>query len=511
MPNPWFSWRRFAVAVLIVGVVAVISLYYYADRLVERRLRPATIELLEKRFDSSVELSSLRVRFTPQLTIRAEGISIRHRGRTDVPPLISMRGFTISGGLMDLWNRRVERIHVEGLEFVIPPRREGLEAPARDGDGDDDVYIGELIAEESLLSIMSKNPKKGPRVFQIRHLRFEDFHLANAIPFEAAITNPIPVGEIEARGTFGPWHTGEPSLTPIDGTFVFDADLGTIKGIGGALHAEGDFSGPLELIRTSGRTHTEGFHLTSGGAKFPLTVDYVALVDGTNGDTILEKVDGKLGPSRIFASGAIVKEENPKGRRITLDTRTRGGRLEDFVKLAASVRSSPLSGSIDVDAKLVIPPGDRDVIDKIDLAGTFTVGRARFTSEAIQDRVDELARRGQGKPNDEEIDNVASNFKGAFRLRNARLQVSPLTFSVDGANVRLTGHYDTGSEALNFEGELRLQARASQTQTGWKRLVLKIFDPLLDDKGAGTVLPISITGTKDKPEFKADIKKAIFK
>jgi hypothetical protein len=64
---------------------------------------------------------------------------------------------------------------------------------------------------------------------------------------------------------------------------------------------------------------------------------------------------------------------------------------------------------------------------------------------------------------------------------------------------------------LNFKGELRLKAKASETQTGWKRLVLKIFDPLLDAPGAGTVLPISITGTKDAPKFSADIKKAILK
>jgi hypothetical protein len=513
MSMPWFSWKRLALVVLIVGAGVAIALYYYADHLVEQRLRPATIELLERRFNSSVELASLSVTLNPQLSVRGEGLSIRHHGRTDVPPLISMRAFTITGGLWDLWSRRIERVHVEGLELVIPPRRPEALKPQADSDdgGGGDVYIGELITEDSLLSIMSKREGKGPRVFQIRRLRFTNFELANAIPFEAAITNPTPHGEIEARGSFGPWASDEPSLTPVDGTFVFDADLGTIKGIGGALHAEGDFSGPLELIRTTGRTRTEGFHLTSGGVKFPLVVNYVALVDGTNGDTILENVDGMLGESQILAKGEIVKVEGAQGRRITLDTETRGGRLEDFVRLTTRVQSSPLTGLVDVKARLDIPPGDRDVIDKIDLDGTFTVARARFTSAAIQDRVDELARRGQGRPKDGEIDDVASNFRGTFRLRDARLNLRPLTFSVEGATVRLTGNYDTASELLNFTGELRLQAKVSQTQTGWKRLVLKIFDPMLDGDGAGTVLPISITGTKDQPKFGADIKKAIFR
>jgi hypothetical protein len=495
----------------MVALAVGLGFYYYADRLVEQRLRPATIQLLERQFNSKVELESMTVSLTPQLSVRAEGITMRHQGRTDVPPLISMRAFTITGGLSELWSRRIDRIHVEGLELVIPPRRPAPVTDAPQSTADRDVYIGELIAEDSLLSIMSKREGKGPRVFQIRRLRFEDFHLATAIPFEAAITNPTPHGEIVARGTFGPWASEEPSVTPVDGSFEFDADLGTIKGIGGALHAEGTFSGPLELIRTSGRTRTEGFHLTSGGVKFPLTVDYEALVDATNGDTTLTRVDGVLGVSRIAARGEIAKVDGVSGRRITLDTETRGGRLEDFIRLTTRVKSAPLTGLVDVDARLDIPPGDRDVIDKMDLEGTFRVATARFTSDTIQNRVDELARRGLGRPTDTAIDDVASNFRGTFRLRDAKLHLSPLSFAVDGASVRLAGSYDTQRELLNFQGELRLQAKASQTQTGWKRIVLKVFDPLLDGPGAGTILPISITGTREQPKFGADLKKAILK
>jgi hypothetical protein len=509
----WFRsrWKAIALVVLIVGVATLTGLYLYADRLVEQRLRPATIDLLEDRFDSEVELESMQVNVFPRLSVRAEGISIRHHGRTDVPPLISMRAFTITSGIAELWARRIDRVHVEGLEFVIPPRRDGAPGDRARLPATRDVHIGELVAEDSLLSIMSKRPDKGPRVIQIRHLRFTDFDLSKEIPFDAAITNPTPHGEIEAKGSFGPWAAAEPSLTPVQGTFVFDADLGTIDGIGGALHAEGNFSGPLEMIKTSGRTRTEGFHLTTGGVKFPLVVNYDAVVDGTNGDTILERVDAMLGPSAISAKGEIVKVEGAKGRRISLDTEVRGGRLEDFVTLTTRVPSSPLTGSIDVDAQLVIPPGDRDVIDKIDIAGTFNVGKARFTSRTIQNRVDELARRGMGRPEDTEIDNVASNFRGTFLLQEAKLYLKPLTFSVEGASVRLAGNYDTEREVLDFHGELRLQAKVSETQTGWKRFVLKLFDPMLDGKGAGTVLPISVTGTREQPKFGADIKKAIFK
>jgi hypothetical protein len=507
-------WWLVGAAIAIVGVAGMIAVYYYAATLVEYRLRPATIALLERQLDSTVELRAMTVTFTPALSVRGDGLVVRHQGRTDIPPLITLRRFTIAGGLRALWNRRIQRIHVEGLELMIPPRR-GADMPkltpaARPPANNEaaDVEIGELVAEASMLTIMSKRADKGPRVFQIRDLRFRDFTFSRPVAFRAAITNPTPHGEIEAEGTFGPWAGAEPSLTPVDGTFVFDADLSTIKGIGGALHAEGDFKGPLELIRSTGRTRTDDFYLSSGGARFPLAADYTAIVDGTNGDTTLERVDAVLGTSRITARGAITKEA-PRGRRIRLYTTTHDGRLEDFVKLATRVPTSPLVGAVNVDATLDIPPGEAEVIERMDLDGTFHVARAQFTSETIQNRIDELARRGVGRPTDETIDDVASDLRGSFHLARSQLQLRSLTFSVEGATVRLAGSYDISRELLDFKGELRLRARASQTQTGWKRFVLKVFDPLLDAPDAGTVLPISVTGTRAHPRFGADLKKAI--
>ena len=65
----------------------------YAEQIVERHLRPATIGLLEDRFGSKVEIARLRVRFAPTLSVRGEGLVVRYRGRTDIPPLVSVRAF----------------------------------------------------------------------------------------------------------------------------------------------------------------------------------------------------------------------------------------------------------------------------------------------------------------------------------------------------------------------------------------------------------------------------------
>ena len=92
------TWLRALAIVGLLLAAAAVVIYMYAERMVEARLRPATIALLEERFDSAVELKSLRVRFSPKLSVRGEGLVLRHQGRTDIPPLIVVRAFTISAG-----------------------------------------------------------------------------------------------------------------------------------------------------------------------------------------------------------------------------------------------------------------------------------------------------------------------------------------------------------------------------------------------------------------------------
>jgi hypothetical protein len=502
-----------------IAVVVAIVLRTNADRMVERRLRPATIQLLEERFQSDVELASLTVRVFPTLAIQGQGLVLRHKDHRDIPPLVTIDTFTIESSVSELWARHVDRVHVTGLHVTIPPRRreempslgkrEDTPRPDGDDDDDDDVRIHELVSENGLLTIMSKHGDKPPREFTLAHLRFEDLNFDKASAFEAALSNPVPEGVINAVGTFGPWNAEAPSDTPIAGTFRFAADLGTIKGIGGALQAEGSFTGPLERISTEGRTKTENFHLSTGGAEFPLLVDYKASVDGTSGDTILEEVEADLATSHISARGAVVRVKGVKGRRVTLKTQVRGGRIEDFIRLATRVRGAPIVGAVNLTATLDIPPGEPEVLDRMDLRGSFVLDSARFTSESVQARIDELSRRGQGRPNEGAIDDIASNMRGEFRLHDSVLELPKLTFRVDGAEVWLTGRYAVRSEQLDFRGELRLQAKMSQTQTGWKSLVLKMFDPIFDSKHAGTVLPIVISGTRAQPKFGVNVKRAL--
>jgi VCBS repeat-containing protein len=46
-----------------------------------------------------------------------------------------------------------------------------------------------------------------------------------------------------------------------------------------------------------------------------------------------------------------------------------------------------------------------------------------------------------------------------------------------------------------------MQAKLSQTMTGAKSFFMKAIDPLFSKNGAGTELPITITGTQENPVF----------
>jgi hypothetical protein len=54
---------------------------------------------------------------------------------------------------------------------------------------------------------------------------------------------------------------------------------------------------------------------------------------------------------------------------------------------------------------------------------------------------------------------------------------------------------------MDFHGNLRLQAKLSQTTTGWRSVVLKPLDRHFIDNHGTTEIPIKITGTRENPSF----------
>jgi len=62
---------------------------------------------------------------------------------------------------------------------------------------------------------------------------------------------------------------------------------------------------------------------------------------------------------------------------------------------------------------------------------------------------------------------------------------------------------------LDLHGTARLEAKLSQTTTGFKSFLLKAVSPFFSKKNAGTELPIKIGGTASSPSFGLDIGHAL--
>ncbi len=99
--------------------------------------------------------------------------------------------------------------------------------------------------------------------------------------FTATLVNPNPVGDIQSDGFFGPWQTDDPRTTPVRGKYSFsNADLGTIRGIGGILSSTGEYEGTLGNITVDGKTETPDFRIAISGHPVPLRTEFHAIVDG---------------------------------------------------------------------------------------------------------------------------------------------------------------------------------------------------------------------------------------
>jgi AsmA-like C-terminal region len=336
-----------------------------------------------------------------------------------------------------------------------------------------------------------------------------------AMPFNARLINPKPIGDIATQGEFGPWSTQEPRDTPLSGSYSFsDANLATIKGIGGILKSQGKFSGVLGRIDVQGETDTPDFLVDTGGHPMPLHTDFSATVDGSTGDTYLHPVNATLASSTLIANGSVVRDDN--GRRVVLDVSSNGARIEDLLKVAVKTEPPALSGPVMLHTSFLIPPSDlppggEPVMQRLKLDGSFSVTEARFLHPSVEQKLDQLSARARGKPEEAEpggeAPEVLSGLSGKFKLDNGVISVSSLSFKIPGGAITLAGDYALESRDFSFEGQARLEATLSQMTTGVKSFFLRALDPIFEKQGAGTVLPIRISGTGASPKIGLDLGK----
>jgi hypothetical protein len=512
-----------AAALLGIPAAGSLTLFLLARQhaaKIEPYIRQQAVAYLRERFHADVEIASLRIDI-PTLSpvklylskgrgvisaVTGEGVLLKQAGR----PVFRMKTMRFEVNLGQIFepHKGVAAVYLDGVEIIIPPKREragGPSVPRTDSAPAPNVRIGEVLITNAKLSILPRDSKRQPLTFDLHRIRLTGAGLNSPMRYEAELRNPKPEGEIKATGHFGPWQRDEPGDTPLDGDYKFErANLGVFSAIGGILHSTGKFHGQVNDIAASGEAAVPDFFLKASGNRLPLYAKFSVQVDGTNGNTILKPVHGRLGRTSFVTSGGIIKHDGDQRRTIALDVNMPAGRLEDVLLLAMKGKDPFMAGTLQLKSKILLPPLGGKVIENLRLDGQFTITDARFLRSQLQDRIDQMSRQAQGQPKNQEIDAVVSGMSGKFTLANELVTLRDLAFTIPGAGLAINGSYNLDNEVIDFHGDLRLQARLSQTQSGWKRWALKPIDPFFARKGAGLYTKIKITGTRKEPKFGRD-------
>jgi len=513
-PRPSRAWLIFLSALLLLCIVGGIVLWRSLH--VDAFTRAWVVRALSEHFDTEVQLGNLHVTAFPEMSVKGRDLTIFHRDPANLP-FIHIDSFTFHLGFLGIFRvpHEIRGIRLQNMVITIPPRhpkspaaasKSGAPSPASPSRQPlPQIVVDEIVCDNTTLTILPKVSSKPPLDWDIHALYLYHAGTSQAMAFHGTLTNGKPKGEIATSGSFGPWNLDDKGATPVSGSYQFtDADLGPFPGIAGILSSTGKYTGQLDTLEVSGITDTPDFSLDRVGKPVPLHTNFSATVDGLNGNTYLHLVKATLIMSVILSEGSVVNVPG-KGHDIQLTVHAPDARIQDMLALALKSETPLLSGPAKIEAKLFIPPGKVKVLEKMVLDADVTVDHAQWSSEKVREELQSLSRHAEGKPKDEEAGSSLSDLKCQFHLEKGTIHFSSVTFSVPGATILLAGDYGMLGGELNFKGKIRLQAKLSQLTTGAKSDFLKLLDPFFSKHGAGTELPVTITGTRDNPTFGVSI------
>jgi hypothetical protein len=471
----------------------------------------AVIKALQDRFARQVEIRGFRLTYFPPGCV-ASGVSFLHRNRKDLPPLITVATLTVRGSYHGLLTQSVHQVDVAGLHVTIPPKgQNGQEPnvfPLTNSVSGKNLAIGEIVTKDALLDFLPESSGKEPFRLKVDQLKLDNVGESGPIAFHALLRNSEPPGDIRSDGKIGPWNEADPGSTPVSGSYTYwNVNLGFFQGIQGTLSSSGKFGGTIGQIQSDGDVAVPDFHLSGGSQTVPLSAKYEALVNGTNGDTELQKVQLNFERTTVFVNGAIDGQAGEHGKTAALEMQAQRARIEDLLRLFAGVAKPSIVGPIQLRAKVQLPPGPQVFLRRVSLEGDFGIGGERFTNPAVQAPLNKLSESAQGETTKQQAadsQTALSNLKGHVALKNGIATLSNISFTEPGTLAEISGTYNLLDKSVHLSGTLHTNGNLSDTTSGFKAVVLKAVGPFLKKKTV-TVVSFTITGTSSKPAFALDL------
>ena len=528
-----------SLAILLLLIAALGLWTVYQLRRIEPFLRERIVAQLSERFHARVELDGFHISLLDGLAAEGNGLRIwppaenSAAATPSTTALIQLDHFSFHTdanlrhlAMMVIQNQgelHIPSVELSGLAIHIPPHSH-LAQFATQNKGTAPYphltfSIDKIICSRSTLILGTDKPNKDPLEFEISTLALTELALNAPLHYEATLTIPRPSGPIQTSGSYGPVNFSDLGDSPITGDYsLSNADLSVFKGIAGRLASTGHYTGTPRTLDVTGETSTPDFRLTHFGNQLPLTTHFTAQVDATNGDTRLNTVTATLGHSHFNLSGTILRMQNatepraPHGHEIALTANSTNSRIEDFLRLTSNKPATLLSGTAAFNATFHLPPGSAPIHQRMQINGKFHLAGTHFTSEKAQKVIMELSLRGQGHPEQIKTTDPAtidSSISGDLHITSGLITLPNLLYTVPGAIINLKGTYLLDGGELNFDGAAKLDAPISRLIGGKFGKYLKPADQFLKRQGAGTFLPIHITGNREDPKVGVDFDKLL--
>ena len=492
------TWIAFAVlALALTGV----DLMFYFWPFRYREVHP----LLQKTFQSSVQVTRYHRTYFPHPGFVAEGVTLNRHGDTRIPPLATIQKMEVVGTWTNLLFHPHElyEIRLEGLHVRIPPK--GTAARGMDFNGgmtarsQQKIVIETIVANGSTLDLLRHG--QPPLRFAIPTLQIHNVRQGKPFEFFARVSIPGPQGTVEANGSIGPLRPGDSGATPLNGTYALaNANLSLVDGVAGHAAASGRYSGTLAALNVDGKVSIPDFR---AGQAHTVRLDgaYQVTVNGTTNDVQIHQALVTTGGNTIRASGSVA------GTPKTVDVTFEGQDCRVAPLLEMVEQSTPaVDGLVSFRARAQFGPGHERFLRRLRLQGEASVSQLRFAKSGTQGKVDAFsARETKVAEDDPQADGVTVAAQSQTRFENGVASFPNVSVALPGVRAQLHGTFNLLSTQIHLTGRAELQRTVSHAVTGWKSVLLTPLDPFFRHGRAGAVVSIAVTGTAQHPKVGEDV------
>jgi hypothetical protein len=465
------------------------------------------IDALQESSVRTVTIERFRQTYFPPGCV-AEGVHFLHREDKSKPPLITIEKIVVKGSYPGLLvsPTRLTKVFVLGMHVTVPPTKPGETNPVMpltNVASARPIVIGTVVADGTVLEFISSHPGIAPIRLVLDKLALDGVGNNRPISYRATIENPAPPGRIQSSGRFGPWISDDPGRTAVTGKFTFEhADLGAFRDMSGILSSEGQFSGTLAQIEVSGRCDVPTLRVAQSAHTERLTSEFQASVNATDGDTVLEQVQSHFNRTTLVSKGTVSGADGEKGKVVTLDVSSTNGRIEDFLDMILSPSRPAITGSINIRARVMVPPEQVEFLRKLNVEGDFGLDAAQFTAHDTQKTLNKLSDSAEAQDSSA---TALSDVKGHLSAKNGIATLTNVSFGMPGVDARLHGTYNLLTDEVDLHGVLQTHGKVSVATQGFKSMLLDVITPFLKHKAHTTLVPFKITGRYPNPAIALDL------